>query len=141
MDAIAAKVAKMREREQGRHQEDKQARERMLRADEEKQRAFNQTVRPLLSRATAQAYNNWLIGFMTRGGEPTHCYDYPMPDSFYEAVGDFELPQFFGTLAVHIIVPTSVKVAYDRLGHNTLYLMDGFDYKGDWVPLYADLQF
>lgn len=142
MDTITEKIERLKAKERQRQQEsDREKEER--RARHERDRAlFNETVSPYLGTATAKDYGAWLKGFMERGGEPTTFYDYGMPQSkYYLATDSFKLPPLYGADSVCIIIPAGVTVTFDDLGHNSLYMIDGFDYCGYSVPVYEGLEF
>jgi hypothetical protein len=88
--------------------------------------------------AKPHEYKEWLNGYLARGGEITHTYNYPMPDSFYVATRNFPLKAMFGSEAKHIIVPAGVEIDWSYLGHNTLYYTENFSPRGPWVPSYTD---
>ena len=91
--------------------------------------------------ATASQYNEWIAGFIANGGQPTHCYDYPMSNQrFYVAMKDFKLLALFGSRAINVIVPKGIEVKSDDLGHSHLYFMDGFTCRGGFVPIFEDTE-
>jgi hypothetical protein len=95
--------------------------------------------------ATLMEYTAWMIGYLQRGGEPSHVYDYP----FARAQADWwvlaetpgtEFPPLYGAQSLHLIVPSAgVQFEPAELGHSTVYFMDGFGLVGDLVPVYSDM--
>jgi hypothetical protein len=99
-------------------------------------------VMPHLRPATPKDYNRWLTGYIQNGGEPSHCYDYPMTRArFYIAIRDFVLHPFYGAQSINVIVPVGVNVSVYDAGHNSVFYMEEFK-KGAFttVPLYSDFQ-
>ena len=99
---------------------------------------------PKLRFALPFDYVAWLKGFLDGGGEPTHLYDYPFPDTFYVAREDFRMIPLYGAMAIHIIVPSKIIVSHEprkNIGHCTLYFMKGYEILGSWVPVYSDTRF
>lgn len=114
--------------------------------------SFRAKLRP----ATHQEYRDWLKGYRENGVEATFI----MRQSFYDpdsnTFGDgwqpswyvvnivdnnvVAIPELYGTKRLHIIVPAGIKIIEDTpLGHNAVYLMDGFRVLGDKeVPIYSD---
>lgn len=134
----AEKIREARERDaEGRVRWAEQEREMQERRAKQ-QAAYERDVQPHLRDATPREYARWLVGFLERGGEITHYYDYKMPWTFYIAIRDFSLPPFYGSLSVSVIVPAHITVEYGDTGHNNLFLMDGFHHGGGWVPVYSD---
>lgn len=122
-----------------RAQEEAQARAR-AHGESESEYRWRVLVRPCLRRATALDYSRWLRGYLERGGQITHAYDYPTPTDFYVAEHAFALPALYGSLAATIIVPIGVTVDVLDRGHSSLYWMDGFDFDALFgkVPAYSD---
>jgi len=101
--------------------------------------AKNTKLMPCLKKANPIHYSKWLEGFIENGGEPTHSYNYPMPDSWYVATRDFETFYLCGSSAIHIIVPENINWLGGYLGHCNLYFMKDYIHKGSWVPIYSDI--
>ncbi|MBA7716890.1 hypothetical protein ES703_125974 [subsurface metagenome] len=97
-----------------------------------------------LRQARVEDYKNWLAGFLAMDNKPTHCYDYPLErglDEWKVALSDFQIVPLFGANSLQIIIPKGIKFLGGELGHNNLYLMDGFSCLGGWVPIYSDIHF
>jgi len=77
----------------------------MMREEEEFK---HREVMPRLRPATVANYKKWLAEFLERGGNITHCYDYPMPNDFFVAIADFNLGDFCGSMAIQVIVPKGI---------------------------------
>jgi hypothetical protein len=93
-----------------------------------------------LRHATPEDYAAWLLGYLLKGGKPTHYYDYDMPrDEFYVAEEDFETAPLHGADSINIIVPGDVNWKGGELGHCNLYLMKDFKNIGGDVPVYKDV--
>lgn len=153
---LKAKLGRMRVTERGTRamieKEIKRSRENTFRAraerEMEKSREMKLKVQELLrgkSRsARVEDYKKWLAGFIKKGGEPTHFYDYPMKgslDDWLVATADFELVPLYGANSLHIIVLNGVKFKGGDLGHTELYFMDGFEKRASCIPVYADIEF
>lgn len=94
---------------------------------------------PSLRHASSKDYKKWLSGFVEKGGNPTHYYNYRMPSEFYVASKDFAMFPLYGAGTLYIIVPIGVSVDISEgLGHCTLFYMDEYEYKGHWIPVYED---
>ena|SRR3989344_345505 len=97
--------------------------------------------------ATREDYQEWLRGFLQKGGEITHVYEYPMSEvlnSWLVAVQDFTLFPLHGARSLQIIVPEGIKFLGDEseLGHSAIYFMEGFrKSQGAIVPIYNDIRF
>jgi hypothetical protein len=127
-------------------------RERQARVDRELRGAFVAHCRA----ATAGDYAAWLAGWLRRGGDISHVYDYPLADPGVTEPSWLVLqsrpdgfPSLYGASSVHVIVPEGVGVAAgdiprtsggDACGHSTFYFLDGFEVVGSWVPLYSDVR-
>lgn len=114
----------------------------------EKSRKMRLRVQGLLKGKTRPAkvedYKKWLAGFMKKGSESTHFYNYPMKgslDDWLVATADFELVPLYGANSLHIIVLNGVKFKGGDLGHTELYFMDRFEKQASWVPVYTDIEF
>lgn len=119
--------------------------------------------------ATAQDYAEWLLGFLRRGGQITHVYDYPLsqrgkvvvdsqgsdgghPLQFREAPPSWlvltsyppSIPALHGARSVKIIIPKRIKLDPREVGHghshNSFFFMKGFQVIGYWIPLYSDVR-
>ena len=111
---------------------------------EEKKRytRFNELTRNKLVGARIEDYVAWLEGYIKNGNLPTHSNDYPMSrviGEFFIATNDIEISALYGTSAINIIVPEKVKFLGGELGHNNIYLLDGYKHLGYFVPLYSDI--
>lgn len=125
-DAFRTKIAKY----------EKERNERVKKADE----LFMGRLRP----ARVEDYKNWLAGFLAMDNKPTHCYNYPLErgmEDWKVALADFQIVPLFGADSLNIIVPKGIRFLGGELGHNNLYLMDGFSCLGGWVPIYSDIHF
>lgn len=100
---------------------------------------FENYLSPKLRDATPEEYKGWLRQHLAKGGEITHDYDYPMPDSFQVLTEDALLPPLAGALSVELIVPRGVNVEHKNLGHSNLYYMDSQMPSPSWVPIYDDI--
>lgn len=99
---------------------------------------------PHLKPADIEDYKKWLRGFLAKGGNPTHNYNYEMErEGFFKATEDFEIFPFYGSGSLNIIIPQGIKCdGIDKgIGHNNLYFEDGYEVKGDFVPVYKDIKF
>lgn len=93
---------------------------------------------------TIDDYKKWLKGYLQNGGIPTHSYDYPITrviDGWYIANANFSILPLFGSNSISVIVPNRVTFRGENLGHNQLYLMDGYINIGNFVPIYNDIHF
>ena len=89
--------------------------------------------------ATLDEYLTWLRAWLDAGHQPTHAYDYPWSRwRWLTATGDFRLGGECGADAVQILVQPGVQHVGGELGHNRLYLLDGTDQRGDFVPVFSD---
>lgn len=89
--------------------------------------------------ATIDDYVGWLTRWLTAGNRPTHYYDYPFNGrSWLVALRNFETGGECGAAAAEIIVPQGLRHAGGELGHNNLYLHEGPELRGGWVPVYSD---
>lgn len=94
----------------------------------------------MIEQATPEQYTSWLRGHRAKGGRLTHAYDYNLPSSFWFASSNFDLPIAYGADSISLIVPEDVEVTTnDGLGHNSLFLMKDFTFKGSSVPTYANV--
>lgn len=92
--------------------------------------------------AVLDEYLIWLRAWLDAGHEPTHTYDYPWSrQDWYTATRDFALGGECGADAVQIIVPAGIQWTRGDLGHNRLYLLDGAEQRGDFVPVFSDPAF
>lgn len=91
-----------------------------------------------MMQADAFSYAIWLTGFIANGGTPTHYYDRPMRmRDMLIATSNVRLGGECGAAARHIIVPDGY-TWNGQLGHNKLFLMDGYQHVGGIVPVYND---
>lgn len=92
-------------------------------------------------RGSLEHYKKWLKGYLYKGGEITHYYDYEMhTDKLYIISYDTEIPALYGAMSLMLIVEEGVLVAFpDGLGHNNVYYMDSHEVKGSWVPTYTNI--
>lgn len=91
--------------------------------------------------ASPSDYQVWMDGFLKKGGKVTHRYDYKMPKEFKVATSDFDLPAWYGAMAVSVIVPAGINVRYKNLGHNNIYKMSDFSSDGHgWIPAYRNIK-
>ena len=99
--------------------------------------------------ATVAEYAAWLRGYITRGGTPTHFYEYPfavagMRYASSDVVIDSE--REFGARSRSVILAPGVQATrsnpdrpFSGWGHSTVYEMDGFQRAGgSVVPAYSD---
>jgi hypothetical protein len=94
-----------------------------------------------MRKAEASDYAMWLTGYLNAGGKVTHQYDYPFKRAgFVVATSDFILKPGYGAGAKHILVPRFVKWS-GNLGHDSVYMIDGYQVHGRWVPTYSDSVF
>lgn len=101
---------------------------------------------PKFRPAEVAEYVAWLEGHLADGGTYTHVHNYPAPcKEFLVALADFTTGGEAGSRARRIIVPQGVHHIGGPLGHNTLYLMDGFCAQtragAPIVPIFADAAF
>ena len=88
-------------------------------------------------KANVSDYENWLNGYLEKPDTKiTHIYDYSLPDYFYVAIRNFDLPSMFGAGLVCIIVPIGINVTFDCDSDNNLYFMDGFKVSSNFVPFF-----
>ena len=101
------------------------------------ERYKNEYLLPRLRTASARKYKKWLEGYLTKGGAPTHYYDYEWRG--YIAIRDIELKPLFGAQGVSIIVPNNMKITGDT-GHCNIFLMKDFSYMGwgHFVPVFTN---
>jgi hypothetical protein len=125
--------------------------------------AFLEHCRP----ATLLDYTAWMIGYVQRGCEPSHVYDYPFARTAMQVVGDGDptqgplemreagtdwwvlsevpehpMPSLYGANSLHLIVPAGLGYEPDSIpgtGHSTVYFMQGFALVGHWTPVYTDM--
>lgn len=89
--------------------------------------------------AALDEYLTWLRAWLEAGNQPTHAYDYPWSrQAWFTATSDFRLGGECGADAVQILVQPGIEHAGGELGHNKLYLMDGPEQRGEFVPVFAD---
>jgi len=94
-------------------------------------------------------YIEWLRGFVANGGRPTHSYDYRFGrSSWLYAPHEFAVNGECGARSMHVILENGARVLnpnpwkpFGGYGHNTLYLLDGFELRGHWVPIYVNPEF
>jgi len=92
-----------------------------------------------LRRASPRDYLGWLEGFLARGGEPTHYYDYPMPSEVYVATSALDLYPLYGSAAIQIIAPHGIEVRGELgFGHTNIFEMEGYTARGGWVPVWVN---
>lgn len=86
-------------------------------------------------------YATWMRGYLRRGGQPTHFYDYPEP-GMWVATDDIVVRPLYGALSFDgIIVPRRVDVQVEGLGHNAVYLMRGLSpLMSHIIPVYRDTE-
>ena len=97
--------------------------------------------------ATINEYIDWLIGYLKKGGEITHSYDYPMTrvlEEWFVVEKDFTIRPLYGARSVNLIVPHGVKFLGKKkdLGHSNLYFEDEFKTLNDTfdeIPVYCDI--
>lgn len=101
--------------------------------------------------ATLTEYTAWMIGYLNRGGEPSHIYDHgftqPEPRVMVLAEKPGAVPTLYGADSLQVIVPAGVSFApedvpqtfHGRCGHSTFYFMEGFAIVGIWTPVYSDM--
>lgn len=119
------------------HKRVEKERERIKKMEFEVQRLLEGKTRP----AAVEDYKKWLVGFLRKGGKPTHYYDYSMPmEDWLVATADFELNSLDGVI-LRIIVSKGVKFKGGDPGRSKLYFMDGFEKQTSWIPFYTDIEF
>jgi hypothetical protein len=86
-------------------------------------------------------YENWMRGYLERGGAVTNSYSslFPVRD-FILAVEDFHMTPLRGSFAIGIIVPTGVRMLGGDPGDSTIYLMKDFELIGRRAGIYSDLK-
>jgi len=142
MDDLNQRLDELRAAEYRRAAEWEEQQRRMHDVGYAMKQDFHQYMLPFLRSAKVDDYAAWLKGFMEGGGVPTHVYDYNMPNRFYVATRGFEMQPLYGALSVNVIVPAQIRVGVEKgLGHNGLFLMDGFECKSGIVPVYKDVRF
>lgn len=94
-----------------------------------------------MRKAQAHDYAMWLTGYLNNGGNVTHQYDYPFERAgFVVATSDFHIRPGYGARSQRILVPRFVKWT-GTLGHDSIYMIDGYQVHGIWVPTYSDSVF
>ena len=86
-------------------------------------------------------YEEWLKGYVEKGGEITHFYDYKCSNiEFYFARKNIHIPQLCGSLAFHVVMDHGCEITCgpEGIGHVNVYYLDGFRIKGSWVPAFKD---
>lgn len=99
-------------------------------------------------RATPKDYADWLRGYLRNGGRITHPRARPMDSDWYvfaptAADSPETVPPLYGSRSIDLIVPAAPvrSLCYGRLGHNSLYFMDGFRKSGlAVVELFTDVR-
>lgn len=90
--------------------------------------------------ALREDYQQWLAGYLERGGEITHVYDYPWHRwRWYVAFESAEIFPLYGSSSINIIVPQGIELTGDP-GHSTIFWMDGFR-ASSIVPIFSDISF
>jgi sensor histidine kinase YesM len=84
-------------------------------------------VYPNVSPATNDDYSTWLYGFIYKNNANITYSDKNFSSrDFYVATKDLFIPELYGAQSIKIIIPEGKNVEYEKLGHNSLYLMKGF---------------
>jgi len=88
-------------------------------------------------------YEDWLLGYMLQGNDPTQYFDVPWYKAginMFVATKDFELTPLFGVSAISVFVPKGIKFLGGELGHSKLYFEEGYRMQGEFlfVPVYED---
>jgi hypothetical protein len=147
-DKIRVAVAEAEEREEGwrRSREEQEDWFRRLRLERDE---FLRYCIP----ATVDNYAAWLRGYLTRGGDIKHVYNYPFPAGsdpswfvLYERPK--RVPSLYGATSIEVIVPSDVDFGpvdvpntfHGGCGHSTFYFLNGYQIVGDFVPLYSDVR-
>lgn len=118
-------------------------RREMARQEEGKEKAKLEMEELLLSlrRASVEDYLAWLMGYIEKGGKPTHVYDYPFARwNWYVAIRHIKPIPLFGSNSFNIIVPAGVSVQPGDWGHCNLFYMDGYS-ATMFVPIFEDTNF
>jgi hypothetical protein len=140
MNIFQEKINEALERERKRD-EDMRADERKhdRRIKEQKESAYrNFLVKCRLSKKAE--YEEWLKGYLHASGDITHVYDYSFESwGFLTAMDDVTITRLYGANSTHIIIPRGVNCEGSYIGHNTIYIMDGFKIIGNIVPLFGDM--
>lgn len=88
--------------------------------------------------AQVHEYAMWLNGFINNGNEVSHHYDYPFERAgFVVATQNFVLKPGYGARSKNILVPRHVQWT-GHVGHDNVYMMNGYHHVGSWVPAYSD---
>lgn len=142
MDKLQERLDNLRE--QDRLDRVRKERERFEREQpyEALQDRVKKELNPKLRRAVPQDYVQFLRGYMSNGQNPTHVYNYNLPDSFYVAKENFATLPLYGSMAIEIIVPPHVEVDMSEgLGHCNLYFLKDYTVEGGWIPVYQNTNF
>lgn len=111
------------------------------------ERNLPDTTRP----ATVEEYATWLLGYVTRGGKPTHFYDYPYSRAGFRYAehpltidSDYE----YGANSRKIIVASGVPAdrtdprgGFGGWAHTDLFYEHGYRTNRGFVPVYSDPEF
>lgn len=114
--------------------------ERQMRDSQQARERFLEACRP----ATAADYAAWLSGWLARGGQVTHIYDYEIGRADWWVMDRYASPpKLYGAQSVNVIVPDGVPLrpanVRGNVGHNSFFFMDGFAADALWVPSYTDV--
>ena len=94
--------------------------------------------------ATLSDYKKWLEGYLEKGGNFSHYYDYDMRlDNWFVAIKDFPMQDYYGAMSIYIIIPVNLKITDTptKFGHNEIYFMENFEALGHFIPLYKNISF
>nr|BAR33286.1 hypothetical protein [uncultured Mediterranean phage uvMED] len=90
--------------------------------------------------ASPNEYADWLVGYISTGGKIAHVYDYEIGRwEFLYLKKDAKITELYGASSVNIIVPKGINCDITGdIGHNKVFLMDGFKKTGN-APLFNDI--
>ena len=117
--------------------------------EEQENRMVNEARTEEQDKINASLYEKWLNGYLEKGGKITHWYNHSteMESSRWII---FERSTSFGDGSqpsdINIIALEGVKISIvnsssgEPLGPNSIFFMDNFTHKGNWVPIFMDLE-
>jgi len=101
-----------------------------------------------LEPAKGNEYLEWLACYLkTRKHIPTAdmCVYNSMPPELFctvkKGIKKIKITPLYGSESLNIVVPKGVSVVGEELGHINLYLMDGCEHRGVWIPIYKNIKF
>ena len=102
---------------------------------------FHLEVVPCLKIASIDDYMEWLVGYLQRGGRPTHLYHFSFyRDKWYKAVKNVKTAvALYGASSINIIVPKGIEIASGNWGHSAIFFVDGYRVSNGTVHLYMEI--